>query len=71
MPSPHTIPALLSVLVGLIVSLTVWGFVRGRNREIGVVWMGTPDGMLLAMLVLAAFAMGVFLTYVLLSFAGG
>jgi hypothetical protein len=71
MPSAHAIPALLAVLVGLLLCLAVWGIVRGRNHEGSAAWMGRPDGMLLGMLALAAFAMGVFLTYVLLSFAGG
>jgi hypothetical protein len=59
------------MLVGLVLGLLVVGFVRDRNHEFGIAPLGTPDGMLLAMLALAAFAMGVFLTYTLLSFAGG
>ena len=68
--SAHAIPALLAVLVGLLLSLVVWGIVRDRNHKVGVARMGTPEGMLLALLALAVFAMGVFLTYALLSFAG-
>jgi len=71
MPSPHAIPALLAILVGLLLSMALWGIVRDRNHEGGVARMGTPDGMLLGMLALAALAMGVFLIYVLLSFVGG
>jgi hypothetical protein len=71
MPSLHAIPALLSLLVGLLLGLVVLEFVRDRNRQVGNAPTATPDGMLLAMLALAAFAMGVFLTYMLLSFASG
>jgi hypothetical protein len=56
MPSPQAIPALLAVLVGLLLSLAVWGIVRDRNQEGGVARIGTPDSMLLGMLALAAFA---------------
>jgi hypothetical protein len=71
MPSPCAIPELLAVLVGLLLSMALWGIVRDRNHEDGVARMGSPDGMLLGMLALAALAMAVFLIYVLLSFVGG
>jgi hypothetical protein len=64
---PHTIPLLLSVLVGLIVSLTVWGFVRGRSQEIAIALPDRPEALLWAMLALALFAMAAFLTYLLLT----
>lgn len=63
---PHIIPLLLSILVGSIVGLTVWGFVNSRN-EASIAPPGRPDGLLLAMLALAVFAMAVFLTYLLLT----
>lgn len=69
-PSPHVIPSLLSILTGLLLSLVVWAIVRDRYQEVGVASRGTPDRVLLAMLLLAAFAMGVFLTFLLLTFGG-
>jgi hypothetical protein len=57
------------MLVGLILGLVVVGFVRDSNHESGVAPSQAPDGIFVAVLALAAFAMGVFLTYMLLSFA--
>ena len=62
----HAAPLLLSLLVGLTLGLAVWGLVRGQDREAGIVWSQTPDGLLIGLLALAAFAMGAFVTYVLL-----
>jgi hypothetical protein len=69
MPSLHAIPALLGMLVCLLLGLMVVGFLRDRNHESGLASLRAPDGMLLAMLALATFAMGVFLTYMQLSMA--
>ena len=69
MPSPHVIPALLGLLVGLLLGLLVVGFVRDWNHESRVASSRAPDGILVAMLALGAFAMGVFLTYLVLSLA--
>lgn len=69
MPSPQAIPALLSILAGLLLGLAVVGLVRDWNHESGIAPSRAPDGIFVAVLALAAFAMGVFLTYMLLSFA--
>jgi hypothetical protein len=66
----HTVPLLLSLLVGLVLGLLAWGLVRGRGHAGSDAQMPAPDGMLLGLLALAAFAMGVFLTYLVLTLGG-
>jgi hypothetical protein len=44
-----------------------WGFWRAWGHEIGDSLMGSRDDVLLGLLILAAFALGIFLTYALLS----
>jgi hypothetical protein len=63
----HMIPLLLSLLVGLLLGLIAWGLWRAAKQKSGIALMGTRDDLLLGLLVLAGFAMGVFMTYVLLS----
>ena len=68
MPSVHTIPLILiSSLIGLLLGLIAWGGWRARRRGLNHVPSGSHDEILLGLLILAAFAMGVFLTYALLS----
>jgi hypothetical protein len=69
MSSPHAIPILLSVLVGAVLVLSVWGLQRSRSHVTGDSVMGTRGDVLLGLLVLAAFALGIFLTYVLIGFS--
>ena len=67
--SPRSgIPILLGVLVGAVLGLVVWGLQRSQSHVIGDSEMGIRGDVLLALLVLAAFALGVFLTYVLIGF---
>ena len=68
MSSQNAIPILLSVLVGAVLSLVVWGLRRSRSHVVGDSVMETRDDVLVGLLVLAAFALGVFLTYVLIGF---
>ena len=68
MSSRHAIPILLGVLVGAVLSLVVWGLQCSRSHVQGDSVMGTRGDVLLGLLVLAAFALGVFLTYVLIGF---
>lgn len=63
----HVVPVLLSTLMGLLLSLVTWGFLRVRNQEAGDTPMRSRDDVLLGLLMLAAFALGVFVTYLLLS----
>jgi hypothetical protein len=57
---------MLSILVGLVLGLVAWGFWRVWRQETNGSLAGTYDSMFLGLLVLAAFAMGAFLTYALL-----
>jgi p-aminobenzoyl-glutamate transporter AbgT len=65
MVSLDFIPLLLLILIGLVLGWLGQGVVRSRNQEVGNL-MGTRDDMLLGLLVLAFFALGVFVAYVLL-----
>ena len=62
----QAIPVLLAILVGLLFALLVLGSLRTRTRTGGTL-VGTGDGVLTGLLVLAAFALGVFLTYMVIS----
>ena len=59
------IPLLISVLVGLLLVLVTVGLLRLRRQPTEGNWPSTGDGLLLGLLALAAFAMGVFLTYLM------
>jgi hypothetical protein len=63
----HTIPLLLSVLAGLLLGLITWGFLRVRRHATEDNFIETRDDVLLALLILASFFLGAFLTYFLLS----
>jgi hypothetical protein len=58
---------LLSRLVGLLLGLVTWEFLRARRHKVGDALMGAQDEFILGLMVLAAFALGVFLAYLLLS----
>jgi hypothetical protein len=60
-----TVPLLVSLLVGFLLGIVAWGVLRNRARGSADTDMGTSDDLPLALLVLAAFTIGVFLTYVL------
>ena len=64
----HAIPILLGILVGTVLTFVVWGLQSARSHILGDSVMGTRGDVLLGLLVLAAFAFGVFLTYVLIGF---
>ena len=66
----HAVLLLLSLLIGLMIGLVAWGFARSRRHAGSEALLRAPDGLLLGLLVLAAFAIGVFLTYLLLTFGG-
>jgi len=60
-----TVPLVISVLVGFLLGLVTLGALRLRRSPPEGSFPGTNDALLLGLLALAAFAMGVFLTYVL------
>jgi hypothetical protein len=60
------ISLLLSVLVGFLLGIVTWGFLRVRWQEAHNARAQPGDGVLLSLIALAAFALGVFLTYALL-----
>jgi hypothetical protein len=66
----HVVPLLLSALVGLLVGLVTWGFLRVRRHATEDSIIETRDEVLLALLALAAFSLGAFVSYALL-FSGG
>ena len=57
---------LLSIIVGLLFGVIAWGFWRVKGQGIGSDLARSRDDVLLGLLILAAFAIGVFLTYALL-----
>jgi hypothetical protein len=59
-------PLLLSILVGFLLGLVTVGLLRLRRSPSEGSLPENGDGLLLGLLALAAFAMGVFLTYLLL-----
>jgi len=69
MLTTHLPLLLLAVLVVPLAVLLTWRLLNVRQRQDSDVDLSSGDGLLLAMLALAAFGLGVFLTYVVLSFA--
>jgi len=66
MLSVQVVPLLLGVLVGLLLSLVAWGFFRSRRHKMSDALMEARGDVLVGFLVLAAFALGVFLIYILI-----
>lgn len=63
----HAVPLLLITLIGLSLGLLAWGMWRTRGYDSNDALVESHgDVLLLGLLVLAAFTLGVFLTYVLL-----
>ncbi len=70
MSSVRAAPVLLSLMVGLSLVVVVWGVWQERRRAAGGAWAGAHDDVLLGMVALAAFAFGVFITYLIVSSRG-
>ena len=63
----QAIPVLLAILVGLLFGLLAWGFLRIQSHKAGETLIGAGDEVLTSLLILAAFVLGVFLTYMIIS----
>ncbi len=59
------IPLVISILVGFLLGLVTLGLLRLRHSPTEGSLPESGDGLLIGLLALAAFAMGIFLTYVL------
>jgi len=59
------IPLVISILVGFLLGLVTLGALRLRHSPTEGSLPGSGDALLLGLLTLAAFAMGVFLMYIL------
>jgi NhaP-type Na+/H+ or K+/H+ antiporter len=66
-PLLPVLPVGLGLLVGLLLGLVAWGFLQTQTHEDGDFTLEAQDNLILALLVLAAFALGAFLAYVMLS----
>jgi len=66
MASARSVPMLLVVLVGSLIVLLGWGVIRLRSQQGDDALMRTRDDLLWGLLILAAFILGSFMTYVLL-----
>ena len=66
MSSKSAVPLLMSVLVLALLVLASWGLWRYRSYQNSDVLMGSYDQMLIGLLILGAFALKVFLAYLLL-----
>ena len=60
------VPLLMGLLIGLLVILIADSWWNARTHPHHMSWLTTHDWLLGGLLTLAVFAMGVFLTYVLL-----
>jgi hypothetical protein len=60
-----TVPLVISILVGFLLGLVTVGILRLRQSAAESSWQGSGDALLLGLLALAAFAMGIFVTYLL------
>ena len=65
----RTVPLLVSLLVGAVLGLVAWELLRVQRHGVSGALMETRDELLIGLLILAAFAVGVFVTYIL--FAAG
>jgi phosphotransferase system glucose/maltose/N-acetylglucosamine-specific IIC component len=63
--STSIVPVFLALLVGIMLGLLIWGFVRVRRSTTGDVLAGTRDMVLAGLLALALLAMVLFLVYAL------
>jgi hypothetical protein len=70
MPLTRTVPLLLSVLVGSLLGLVTWGFLRIQRHTDDENLMETRDEVFFGLLAFAVFSLGAFVTYILLMVCG-
>jgi hypothetical protein len=66
--SDYALPFFVGIAIALLSSLVVWGALLVRSHNPSDVSTETFDGFIIALLLLSALAMGVFVAYVLLGF---
>ncbi len=64
--SQNSIPLLLSPIVGFLLGLGTWGFLRFRHRNGGSAITADTDDLLIGLMVVAIFAVSAFAAYLLL-----
>jgi len=60
------VPLLLGLLIGLLVSLIIGSWWSARTQALNLAWLNAHDCVMVWLLILAMFALGVFVAYVLL-----
>jgi CHASE1-domain containing sensor protein len=66
MISIYSVPLLLTILIGLLLGLIIWGFLQVRShRRNEALLLETEGDLQLWLLALAGFALGIFVTYLL------
>ncbi len=62
----HSVPVAISLLAGLLISLTAWGFLRRPTDQETGMTMQTYDALLTGLLVLGVIGLGIFLAYIVM-----
>ncbi len=60
------VPLLMGLLIGLLVSLIVGSWWSARAQPLNFAWLNAHDRVMVWLLVIAMFALGVFVAYVVL-----
>jgi hypothetical protein len=60
------VPLLIGLLIGLLVSLIVGSWWSARAQPLNLAWLNAHDRVMSGLLILAAFAVGMFIAFVLL-----
>jgi NADH:ubiquinone oxidoreductase subunit 4 (subunit M) len=64
----YVIPILLVILTGLVLAVVTWGLWRSQNQRTDSLLIGRRGDVLVWLLILAAFTLGIFITYILMGF---
>ena len=60
------VPLLIGLLIGLLVSLIVGSWWSARTQTLNLAWLNAHDRVMVWLLILAMFALGVFVAYAVL-----